>query len=131
MPIDAHLDKIGTSGSIVAALCCLGTPAVLSLVAAVGLGFLIDDAILVPLLAVFLLATLWGLVLGWRRHGRVAALALGGVASVLLSVSVFFLGSGPLAYVAITTLVAASVVNMTLSRPRRCPSPQRGKPDSP
>lgn len=66
MKINAHLDKIGVAGSMVAALCCLGTPAMLSLVAAVGLGFLINDAVLVPLLAVFLEATLWGLVLGWR-----------------------------------------------------------------
>lgn len=122
MNINAHLDKIGVAGSMVAALCCLGTPAVLSLVAAVGLGFLINDAILVPLLAVFLVATLWGLVLGWRRHGRIPALALGGVACILLFVSVLFLGSRLLAYLSITGLVAASVMNVMLARPRHRPA---------
>jgi len=43
-----HLDKIGLGGSLIAALCCLGIPAVLAVVSGVGLGFLIDDA------------TLWG-----------------------------------------------------------------------
>lgn len=122
MNINAQLDKIGVAGSMVAALCCLGTPAVLSLIAAVGLGFLINDAILVPLLAVFLVATLWGLVLGWRRHGRIPALALGSVASVLLFVSVLFLGSRLLAYLSITALVAARVMNVMLARPRHRPA---------
>jgi len=36
---------IGVAGATVSALCCLGTPAVVSLLAALGLGFLINDAV--------------------------------------------------------------------------------------
>ncbi len=43
MPWKDHLDKFGIVGSFVAGACCLGLPAVLSVVAAVGLGFLIKD----------------------------------------------------------------------------------------
>ena len=55
--MQTHADKIGIVGASVAALCCLGIPAVLSSVAALGLSFLINDAILAPLLASSLL--LW------------------------------------------------------------------------
>jgi mercuric ion transport protein len=44
-----HLDKIGIVGSFIAAACCLGIPAVLSIVAASGLGFLIKDTYLRPI----------------------------------------------------------------------------------
>ena len=45
-----HLDKLGVVGSLIAALCCLGVPTVLSIFTAIGLGFLINDAVLLPLL---------------------------------------------------------------------------------
>jgi len=37
-----HTDKVGIAGSIFAALCCLGFPALLSILSAIGLGFLIN-----------------------------------------------------------------------------------------
>jgi MerC mercury resistance protein len=48
-----HLDKIGVGGSLFAALCCLGFPAVVAILSAIGLGFLINDDILRPLMIVF------------------------------------------------------------------------------
>ena len=56
-----HLDKIGVGGSLFAALCCLGFPALVSILSAIGLGFLIDDDILRPLLIVFLMVAVVGL----------------------------------------------------------------------
>lgn len=63
-----HVDKIGVGGSAFAALCCLGFPALLALLSAIGLGFLIHDVVLIPLLAVFLLMTLVGLYYGMKSH---------------------------------------------------------------
>jgi hypothetical protein len=40
-----HLDKIGVGGSLFAALCCLGFPALLSILSAIGLGFLINGCL--------------------------------------------------------------------------------------
>src|SRR5262249_11180749 len=48
-----HLDKVGVGGSLCAALCCLVFPALISIVSAIGLGFLINDDILRPLLIFF------------------------------------------------------------------------------
>lgn len=54
-------------GAIFAAACCLGLPLLLSMLTAAGLGFLIRDAILIPLLIAFVALNLWLL---WRSTGR-------------------------------------------------------------
>jgi mercuric ion transport protein len=108
-----HLDKIGVGGSVFAALCCLGFPALLSIISAVGLGFLIRDAVLIPLLLVFLAVTLMGLFLGIRRHHQPWALALAAVSAVVILVSVG-IASGILADIGIAGLIAASLLNVWL-----------------
>jgi len=45
--------SFGTGGVIITSLCCLGLPLVLALLSLLGLGFVINDFILFPLLAVF------------------------------------------------------------------------------
>lgn len=113
-----HLDKVGIVGSFIAAACCLGLPAVLSIVAAVGLGFLIKDAILLPLMVVFLAVSLVGLYLGYRVHRRPWALVLAGVSSVAAFLFIFIHTINFAAYLAIGGLVVASVLNVVLRR--RC-----------
>jgi mercuric ion transport protein len=100
-----HVDKIGILAATFAALCCLGIPAVLSVVSAIGLGFLIHDAVLLPLLILSLLVTLWGLYSGWKRHRKPAALLLGIVAAIVLFISSFVHQSRP---VAIASLLRSS-----------------------
>jgi mercuric ion transport protein len=114
--VDEQLDKVGVGGALFAALCCLGFPALLSILSAVGLGFLIKDAILFPLLFVFLALTLYGLYRGYRIHGSAAALILGGASAVALLIVLLVFASHPLAYLAIAGLVAASVLNVWLRR---------------
>lgn len=117
-----HLDKLGVAGSIFAALCCLGVPAVFAFVSAVGLGFLLRDAVLVPLLLGFLALTLYGLYDGMRRHGRRAALAAGSAGALALFASIWA-GSLLLASAGIALLVAASVLNVWLAARARSRSP--------
>lgn len=116
-----HLDKIGVGGSLFAALCCLGFPALLAILSAAGLGFLINDAILIPLLVLFLVVTLWGLYLGKGHHGSSAPFYVGMAGSAMTAGSVWF-GSGLLAGIGISGLFAASVLNVWLKmrqlRPR-------------
>jgi hypothetical protein len=54
-----HLDKIGVGSSLFAALCCLGFPALVSIVSAIGLGFLINDDILRPMTIFFCWSQSW------------------------------------------------------------------------
>ncbi len=51
----------GSLGATVAALCCAGVPAFLGALSAAGLGFLVNDLVLLPLVLVSLGVALWGL----------------------------------------------------------------------
>ena len=118
MPWKDHLDKVGVVGSFIAAACCLGLPAILSVVAAMGLGFLIKDAILLPLLVIFLVIALIGLGFAYRVHRRLGPLALAGISSVALYFFIFVRTNSFAAYLAVGGLVVASVLNVVLRR--RC-----------
>jgi mercuric ion transport protein len=108
------LDKIGIAGTIFAALCCLGFPALISIISAVGLGFLINDATLVPLLGVFLLVTLIGLYLGIRHHCSWLAFALGAISAIVIFIAVGWVSNKLLAIVGIAGLIIASILNVWL-----------------
>ncbi len=112
-----HADKVGIGGSIFAALCCLGFPALLSLLAAIGLGFLINDAILLPLLAIFLVITLGGLYAGMRHHRQPWALGLGLLSALVLFAFLFI--NTAIAYVGLVGLIVAGGLNIYLARQRK------------
>lgn len=80
---ERNLDKIGIGGAAFAALCCLGFPALLALASAASLGFIMNETVLLPLLAVSLLLTLWGLYSGTRHYHRWSAFGIG-IAGALL-----------------------------------------------
>lgn len=95
------------------ALCCLGFPALLSFLAAIGLGFLINDAILIPFLLGFLGVTLWGLYLGRRHHRSWSAFTLGALGAAVTLVAIA-LGPAMLGGVGIAALIGSSVLNVVL-----------------
>lgn len=111
---EKHTDKIGVLGAIFAAACCLGFPAVLSILTAIGLGFLINDAVLLPLLVIFLIATLIGLYLGVRHHGSWLAFMIGLLSAVSVSIFIFVAFNKVLTGVGIGGLIAAGLLNMWL-----------------
>ena len=108
-----NLDKIGIGGAAFAALCCLGLPALLSIVSAIGLGFLVNDAFLLPLLIVSLAIALWGLYSGTRHHRQWGAFAIGAVGAILMGLSMWR-GNGTYAAFGIGALVLASLLNIVL-----------------
>jgi hypothetical protein len=67
-------------------LCCLGFPALVGVLAALGAGVLLSDRYLAPLLAGTLLLTLLIAGLHWRRHQQPGPFLL----SVVAAGSVFF-----------------------------------------
>ncbi|SRR5581483_2223527 len=121
----------GLAASAFALLCCAGVAPVLGLVSAIGLGFLLEDAVLIPLLVVGLALTLWGIRQGRRCHGRNPPWLLGwlGCALTLLGVVTWV----PLALAGLVLVVAASAWNLvavrtcTLSAPAGAgPAERRG-----
>lgn len=110
------LNKAGIVGAALAALCCLGISAAVSLVTTVGLGFLINDRVLAPLMIAFLALAIAGLALDSRHHRRRAALTLGVLGGVGLILFSFIAPSRIGAVAAIAALVAASSWNIYFRR---------------
>src|SRR6266704_253399 len=97
-----HTDKVGVVGSVFTALCCLGFPALLSILSAIGLGFLINDAVLLRLLIIFLLAM--------HEHHRAAAFVIGLISAAGLFIFIFLAFNKILATISVAGLVIASVL---------------------
>ena len=81
--------ELGVFATLGVSLCCLGVPVVVAPLTAIGLGFLLKDLILLPLVFLFLLITLWGLHTGSKRYGDRRPFLLGMLVSVLLIPSFF------------------------------------------
>lgn len=107
----------GSLGSVFAALCCAGVPAVLGALTAAGLGFLINDLILLPLLALSLGLALWSLAGGAERHGTRAVLVLGGFGAALMVVGI--IASPLVVYAGAAAMISASVWNAGAIRQTR------------
>ena len=103
----------GSLGATFAALCCAGVPAVLGALSAAGLGFVVNDAILLPLVVLALGVALWGLWRGTARHGSRGVLLLGGVGAVLLVVGIILY---PLVYAGVAAMLGAAVWNTAALR---------------
>lgn len=107
----------GVIGAGIAAACCLGVPILLSSVTALGLGFLLDDALLMPIFAGFMT---WSVYLLWkspvrRRDARPFWLGAGG--ALLGSAGLWLLVTGirPLPwspYLGVSLVIAASLWNL-------------------
>jgi len=112
-----HAGAWGPAGSLVTALCCLGFAPLVAALGAVGLGFVVNDVILLPLLLLFLGVTLWALRRDRPRHGRagpVRVSATGALATVGgLWVSGAVVGAG------LALLVGGSAWNWILVRSGR------------
>lgn len=109
-----HSDKWGPLGSIFAALCCLGAAPVLGALSAVGLGFLIHDAILIPLLALFLAVTIWGVHRDRVRHRRTGPVILSILAAGLTLAGLWI--SALVVVADLVALVGSSLWNFRLVR---------------
>jgi mercuric ion transport protein len=112
-------DAAGVLGAVFAALCCAGTPIVVSALGLVGLSFLRRDAILWPLMLGSLVVALWGFWRDARSHGNGGPLVLAVIGGVLLAVGVIFV-HGSLAmlmiYAGAVALVVATIGNITTRR---------------
>jgi mercuric ion transport protein len=118
---EVHADKWGPLGSIFAALCCLGAAPLLAGLSALGLAFVIHDAILIPLLIFFLGVTIWALPRNRSRCGTAGPLWLAWLAAVVTLGSLWI--SGVAVGLGLVLLVSASIWNAIATK--RC-EPTRG-----
>lgn len=120
-----YLDKAGLIGSVVTLACCLGFAPVLAALSAIGVGFLINDAVLAPLLLGFLVLGGVGLWLSRRKHCRWEPLGLHAVSAASIFVFTFVAYFQPLIWLGIVGLIGASVWDVVLSRRAACATPNR------
>lgn len=114
------LKQIGsTLGAAFAAACCLGVAAALSILTAIGAGFLINDAVLIPLYLLLLALSVWLLYRSARAHGNLSPFWIGIVGA---AIAVIGLWIGPLlVYAGLLALVAGNVTDFIRGR-RRTPA---------
>lgn len=105
--------------TVVTGACCLGAPILLSALAAMGLGFLINDAVLLPLFYGFLALNLWMLYRRNQVHGSLAPFWLATVGAVLAGITLWTPLSVAI-FAGILLILAASVWDFVLTRRQRC-----------
>ncbi len=104
----------GLAGSIFATLCCIGIAPLVTLVMAVGLGFIIALTILLPLLLFFLAVGAYGLWRSHRRHGRPFPLILHTTSGLAILVLLFSRLHGTLVWVGLAGILGAAIWNIRL-----------------
>lgn len=108
----------GFIGSAFAALCCIGSPVLIGALGAIGAGFLINDKILLPLLALSLLLSVFGLLSAYRRRHRTWPLVMGllGVLGTVGGIITVFTSTAPggksFIYIGLSALFVATIKNI-------------------
>lgn len=92
--------------------CCFGTPVLVAAFTSLGLGVLLIDLILLPLLVVFLGLTVYGSYVRRTRHQKTYPLALIAILAVLLIPAIFI--STAMAYTALIGLVGVVLTDSRL-----------------
>ncbi len=105
---------IGSSSSLLVGACCLGLTPLLSGLTAVGLGFLINDLILLPLLAIALAFTLWVLWSASKRHKLKAPFYVAIVASAIAFAALWVFV--PLSYAGFAVLFGTTIWDYIVGR---------------
>ena len=123
-------DKFGQYGSLfgamIAAACCLGVPAILSVVGAVGLGFLVHDVYLFPLFVGFIGLSLWTLYRSAKKHETASPdamlpLWLSGTGALISVVGLWFTVTGIVVlnwaiYLGLAIFVIGSIYDVVIGR---------------
>ena len=111
-----HLKKVGLAGSLFALLCYLGFGPLIALLSAIGAGFLVNDAVLAPLLVVFLVIGGIGLGVTYRRHRRIGPVVIHIAGAVAVFFFTFVLFVTPLVWLGVAGLIAASLWDFVLGK---------------
>lgn len=112
-------DAAGAGGAVVAALCCAGNPFIVAALAAVGLSFLKQDAILWPVMLLSLAVAVWGFWQGWSSHRRMSPLVVGSSGALSMAAGVIVVHGPPameMIYGGAGALVVAALLNMRARR---------------
>lgn len=106
--MNALLKQLASSlGAGFAGACCLGVPAALSVLTAIGASFLINDAFLIPLYFGLLALSVWLLYTSTRSHGNLTPFWTG-LAGALVAFASLWIHPA-LVYAGLAVLISGSV----------------------
>lgn len=114
--------SIGAFGSSLAiVLCPICIPAIGAFLSAIGLGFMVQEKVLEPILIVFLVIALLGLAWSsWKGHKKLGPLLLGLVMAVIMYIGRYVYFVPLLMYGSIPGMLAATVWNFLLLKKGKC-----------
>lgn len=107
------------AGAGFAGACCLGVTGALSVLTAVGAGFLINDAFLIPFYFGLLALSVWLLYVSARSHGNLAPFWTGLAGALVAFVGLWILPA--LVYAGLIVLISGSVWDFWNVRLTRTP----------
>ena len=87
----------------------------------IGLGFMLNERVMAPLIAAFLVIGFLAIARSTRSHRRPGPLVATGIGSVVVVVGRLVWNIPSVLYVGVALLVAAAVWNLWLKRPKRRP----------
>ncbi len=122
---DQTKQTAGLVGAAITAACCLGLTAVISALTAIGLGFLIHDAILIPLFMVFIGINLWMLNQAICQTETLSPFKLASIGAVISVLGLLLSVAGVafatvLVYIGLALFFAGNVWDYK-SEPGNCP----------
>jgi uncharacterized membrane protein (UPF0136 family) len=103
------LPRAGALGALFTTACCIGLPAVVSLLSAVGAGVLLNDRYLQPLLVATLLITISASALTYWRHRNPMPLIVTTLSAALIYWFIYRDYRVPIVWVGAAALVGAQV----------------------
>lgn len=105
------------AGAGFAGACCLGVTSALSLLTAIGAGFLINDAFLIPLYLGLLAMSVWLLYSSAQSHGNLAPFWAGLGGAIVAFAGLWILPA--LVYAGLAVLISGSVWDFRNTRRAR------------
>lgn len=103
-----------TFSAAFAAACCLGFTAAISALTAIGAGFLVTDAVLIPLYLVLLALSVWLLYRSAKSHARPGPFWLGLAGALFAFLGLFT--SSVLVYAGLLAIVAGNIADFVNTR---------------
>ena len=116
------LNWVGSLGSaLTVGFCSICIPAIGSFLSAIGMGFLVNEAVLKPIVLIFILISSFGFYWSYKReHKNIYPVILGVAFGIGIYLSRYVFMNFYIMYISIVGLLGVSVWNLKLKKKIKC-----------